>query len=235
MLNVVDTLWVLIGGIIVTILLGLIAGFSPTLYMTQIGLGTKPKGALPYMISIMVGVILSLVVLTVLFQFFHLNTLIDFIDTTINALLVSVIFNIFIGLLLIGGGLWYLRHRDPEVKPLNAHKKSGYVALISFGFLRTFISISGVTATFVASNIIAEVSPGFIARCILTLIFLAASVIPFVVIILYLKSNPEQLTHFAARVKGLLRRFNYRPVIGVGAILFGSSIVIYNILMAVFY
>lgn len=236
MVNFVDTIWLLIGGIIVTIVLGIIAGFSPTLYMTQIGIGgAKSKGALPYMIAIMIGVVLALVVLTILFQFFHLNTLIEFIDTTVNALLVSVVFNILIGLAMIGGGMWYLRHRDLEAKPLSSFKKSGYAALVSFGFLRTFISITGVTATFIASNVIAEASPGILLRIILTFIFLAASIVPFVAIVFLLKSNPTQMTALVDRVKSLLKKLNYRPVIGVGAILFGSSIVIYNVLMAVFY
>lgn len=235
MVNFVDTIWLLIGGSIITIVLGLIAGFSPTLYMTQMGIGAQVKRALPYMISIMIGVITALIVLTILFQFFHLNTLIEFIDETVDAILVSVIFNILIGTTLIIGGIWYLNHRDPETKSPKPLKKSSYAALIGFGFLRTFVSITGIVATFIASNVIAEASPGLLLRIILTLIFLAASIIPFVAIIIFLNTHPERVSTVTARVKNFLKRLNYRPVIGVGAILFGSSIVIYNILMAIFY
>lgn len=236
MVDIADTIWLLIGGIIVTIILGLLAGFSPTLYMTQIGIGAQIKRNLPYMISIMIGVIVALVILTILFQFFHLNTLIEFIDTTIQALLVSVLFNVMIGTALIIGGIWYVRYEGPDTpKPPQPHKKSGYAALISFGFFRTFVSISGVTATFIASNVIAEASPGIVLRIVLTLIFLAAAIVPFVGIIFLLKLNPDRLTSTTNSIKILLKKLNYRPVIGVGAILFGSGIVIYNILMAVFY
>lgn len=236
MLSVVDTLWILIGGIVITILLGLVAGFSPTLYITQIKNSARSKVTTSYVTSIMVGVLCALVVLTALFQLFHLNTLLDFIDTTLHALLISVIFNILIGIVLIGGGAWYLNHKDLEKKSLTRYKKSdSTTVLMRFGLLRTFISISGVTATFIASNIIAEVSPGVISRLILTLIFLTSAVLPFVGILLLMKSRPEMLVSSSLRVKEVLTKLNYRPVIGVGAILFGSSIVIYNVLIAVFY
>jgi len=236
MINVIDTLWLLAGGIILTVILGIIAGFSPTLYITQVGIGVKNK-KVPYMISIMIGVVGALIVLTVLFQFFQLNTLIQYIDETVRALLLSVVFNILIGAAMIVGGVWYIKHRnhDPEVKSPKKIKKAGYAALISFGFLRTFLSITGISSTFVASNVIAEASPGIITRIVSTIMFLAASILPFVAIIFLLKSNPEKLDTVVDFIKKMLNKFNYRPVIGVIAILFGSSIVIINVLVAVFY
>lgn len=235
MVNIADLIWILIGGIIVTVILGLIAGFSPTLYLTQIGIGTHTKKSVSYGISIMAGVVAALIVLTILFQFFHLTTLIAFIDTTLKALLVSVVFNVLVGTTLIIGGIHYLRVRKPELKPPKSFKKSGYAAVISFGFFRTFVSITGVTATFISSNIISEIGPGIVLRLFLTLFFLAGAILPFVGILFLLKSNPERLARGVSYLKEMAHKLNYRPVLGVGSILFGSSLIIFNVLIAIFY
>lgn len=216
------------------IVLGAIAGFSPTLYATQAGISTSSKRARSLMIALMVGVLLGIILLTVLFQFLQPDALHSIIDNAINALFVSVLFNIFIGILFIIGGLWYI-HRKPNRidvtdKPTS---KSSYMALVSLGFFRTFASVSGATAIFLASTLISNGRNDIFSRLILTIVFLVAAVAPFLLILITMKRYPKHINELLDRFKTFLRRFNYKLIIGTAAILIGSAIVIFNVLKAV--
>jgi len=236
MADVIGMFWLFIGGIIVTILLGIVAGFSPTLYITQVGIGLRTKKIIPYMIAIMVGVVGALIALTILFQFFNLNTLLEYLDRSVSVLLVSVIFNMLVGAALIIGGAYYLRHREPKTKQSSTKAtKSSYAALVGFGFLRKLISVTGVAVTFIASNVIAEASTKLSTQLLLTAIFLISATLPYIGIAQLVKTNPERLEKIVNYTKQLFNKLNYRSVIGVGAILFGAGIVIFNICMIIFY
>ncbi len=91
------------------------------------------------------------------------------------------------------------------------------------------------TATYIAGNIMANVSDNFIENIVYTLVFLAAAIVPFVGIVLYMRKSPKRLVALTDKLNDLLRRSNYRPVVGVGAVILGSSIVIFNVMMALFY
>lgn len=236
MLEFIDSIWLFISAVIAMVILGLIAGFSPTLYITQIGVASASKRARPYMIALMIGVLSGIILLSILFQFFQLDTLHTLIDSTINALLVSIIFNGLIGIIFIVAGFWYLNKKPNRI---DEHKKpaakSGYWALVSLGFFRTFASISGATATFLASGIIVDTQIGAINRLLLTVIFLAAAVAPFVLILFTMKRRPEKIQAVLEWLKAKLTRFNYKVIIGAAGILVGSAIVILNIFKALTY
>ncbi len=229
---------VFIASIIALVILGLIAGFSPTLYIAQVAVAQKSKKKLAYSIAIMAGVVAAILFLIVLFQTVHLDTLLGIIDTTVRAVLVSVIFNIIIGSALIYGGVHYLRHQEPakpNPKKLKSKQVGGIAGIFGLGFARTFISLSGITATFIAGNIIADVSVEIIERLIYTVIFLVASVVPFAAIIVLMKKSPTRLEAMIEKSRGWLRRFNYHLIVGVAAIIFGGCIIVFNIMMALFY
>lgn len=217
-------------------MLGIVAGFSPTLYITQVAITSKSKKYRSYTASLMGGILFAILILIILFQVFNLDTLVHFIDTTVRALTVSVIFNIAVGGAFIYGGIWYLRHQT-----VNKHESSklktttGAVSIFSLGFIRTFLSISGVTATFIAGNIIANVSVGIIERLIYTAIFFAAAVVPFIAIVMMMRRNPDRLTSTTNRITIWLRSMNYRLVVGVAAIILGGSVIFFNVMMALFY
>lgn len=234
MLEFIDSLWSLIGAIFAMVLLGIIAGFSPTLYVTQIGISTASKRAQSLMVALMVGVLLGIILLSILFQFFQLDTLHSFINSSISALFVSVIFNIVMGTAFIIAGFWYINKKPNRIsKEEKSLAKSGYWALISLGFFRTFASISGATATFLASGIISDVKVGIITHLLLTALFLAATVAPFLLILITMRRYPERVEHVLGWFKAQLVRFNYKLVIGAAGILVGSSIIIFNVLKAV--
>lgn len=239
MVPFVDSLFIFITSLVAVAILGLIAGFSPTLYIAQITVAAKKQRALPYTIGLMSGVLGAIIVLLLLFQVFQLDTLITFIDSTVSALVVSVSFNIIVGCALIVGGLWYIRSREDTAKEnrdkATARGSGGISALVGLGFVRTLTSISGLTATFIASGIIGSTNPVILERILTSGVFLAATIVPFAGIIILLRRNPKKLTTATARVRALLKRANYRLVAGVAAVLLGGSIIVFNLMMALFY
>ena len=234
--ELVNLLIIFISTIISVSVLGVVAGFSPTLYITQVAITSKSKKYRSYTASLMGGILFAILVLIIIFQTINLETLVGLIDTTVHALRVSVIFNIIAGGAFIYGGIWYLRHQEIQ-QPSSSKLKSatGAVGLFSLGFVRTFVSISGVTATFIAGNIIANVSIGIIERLIYTAIFFVAAVVPFVIIIRMMQKNPDRLTSLTNRLMIWLRSMNYRLIVGVSATLLGGSIIFFNVMMALFY
>jgi len=234
MLGFIDSLWLLISAIIAIVILGLAAGFSPTLYVTQIGMSTTAKRARNLMIALMIGVLLGIVALSTVFQFFQLDALRTFIDSAVSALFVSIIFNIIIGVTFILAGFWYINKKPNRLNEVNKPAaKSSYVALISLGFLRTFASISGATATFLASGIISDVRSGIVVHLILTAVFLAAAIAPFLLIVVTIKRYPKRIQRQLQWFKDQLLKYNYKIVIGAGGILIGGAIIIFNLLQAV--
>ena len=227
-------------GVLAVILLGLAAGFSPTLYIAQVATAAlKKKAQYKITISIASGVLAATIILLILFQIFSLSSLLTIIDSTVRALLVSAVFNIIVGLLFIFGGLRYLHTSDVK-KAYTADSKSikkyrGTGALFGFGFVKTFLSISGVTAIYIGGNIIASTSVALIERVVFTVVFLAASIAPFFGLLYFLQRKPEQLSSMVDRIKMKLSKLNYRTTVGYGSVILGGAIVIFNVMMALFY
>jgi len=239
MTEILNFIIIFITSLIALIVLGLIAGFSPTLYIAQVAVSSKnKKRAHSYSAAIMGGVVTAIVLLIALFQVIHLDTLIAIIGTTVHAVTVSVIFNLLVGIGLIYGGNRYLKKRksvEPSQMKLKSTKNGGIAGIFGLGFARTLVSVRGVTATFVAGNIIADVSGNILERLIYSVIFLAATVIPFVGIVLIMRKNPTLLATLTNDAKRWLNAFNYQLIVGVAVIIFGSSIIIFNLMMALFY
>lgn len=223
-----DAIWAVIGTLVVTVVLALIAGFSPTLYAVQLGVA-KTKRYQPYALALMVGVIASFVTLLFLFQFFQPQILISFINSTVDAFFVSKSFNIFIGTLLVIGGVWYLYHkRKPRLKK-STFEKAGLATIFGIGYIRSITSLSGIIATFMASNIINEVS-GILGMTILfSVLFLVVSVIPFAVLMVLTQRHPHKLEKFAESIKGLFKRVNLQLAGGLTAISIGVGIILINV------
>ena len=235
--DIISALFIFVSTLISVSILGLVAGFSPTLYVAQVAMASKSKHPITYTIALMAGVLLAVLLLIILFQTLHLDTLLSFIDTTVRAVTVSVIFNLLVGAAFIWGGIWYLRHQQiPKVtKKTHMKQTGGILSMFGLGFARTLVSVSGVTATYIAGNIIANVSIGIGEHIIYTLIFFAASIVPFFGIIIYMQKNPDRLLQVTEELRQLLHKTNYRLIVGVGAIILGSSIAIFNVMMALFY
>jgi len=235
MLGFIDQIWLLISAIIAITILGVIAGFSPTLYVTQIGVSTRSKRTLELMVAMMLGVLLGIIALSIVFQFLQLEILLKIIDSTFNAIIVSVFFNIIIGTIFIVAGFWYINKKPNRISDDRPPAKASYWALVSLGFVRTFASISGATATFFASGIITDSRVGIVSHLLLTAIFLAATVAPFGLLLVMINKQPKRVKNLLSWLKEKLIQYNYKLVIGAGSIFIGSGIVIFNLLKAVLY
>jgi len=228
---------VFVSTLISLVVLGLVAGFSPTLYIAQITVSTKSKQEKPYTLALMIGVVSAIFLLIILFQIIHLDTLLAFIDTTLRALVVSVIFNVVVGAALIYGGIYYLTHRaaPKPIEDKKKMKKSSVIGIASFGFIRTFLSVSGVTATYIAGNLIANLSVTLTERLVYTCVFLATTIIPLALIVILVKRNPTRLAGITETTRLLMDKLNYRVIVGYAVIIFGCSIIIFNLMMALLY
>lgn len=237
----VSIIVVFILGIIAVAIAGLVAGFSPTLYIAQATLSSKSKTIRQLTFALMAGVLAATIVLLILFQTFSLNSLLEIINSTVKALLVSVVFNIVVGLLFVFGGLRYLstsdtqKAYDSEAGVKQVKKYKGNTALFGLGFIKTFLSISGATAIFVGGNIIATASNTYLERIILTAVFLLASIAPFLAVFYFLQRKPDSLQTLINKTKTRLAKVNYRSTVGFAAVILGGAIVIFNVMMALFY
>lgn len=221
------------------ILLGIVAGSSPTLYLAEAVQSQKVKKSRGHLYALISGVLLALVILLIIFQLFNLTNLLNTLGSSLDALLISVAFNILIGLLFVFGGLRYVSSRNLkpayETDARQIRKVGNLSAFFGFGFAKTFLSISGATAVFIAGNMIAGTTSTFAERTILTAAFLAATLVPFLVVLNMAQKNPDQLVSIVNKAKSGLDQVNYRMTVGVIAIIFGGAIVIFNIMMALFY
>ena len=236
-MDVIYTLVVFISTLISVSVLGLVAGFSPTLYVAQVAITSKTKQPVAYAASLMSGVLAAVLVLILLFQVIQLDSLILIINSTVNAITLSVAFNMMVGAGFIVAGAVYLKHKEvlKAPKPSKAKQTGGIVSVFSLGFVRTFVSITGVTAIFFAGNIISNVSINLVERIVYTLVFFGAAIVPFIGIVIYMKKSPERILIATNKFRLWLQRINFRLIAGVGAIILGSSILVFNLMIVLFY
>lgn len=223
---------------IAVVILGIVASFSPMLYTTHIATLSTNKKHKMYSAALMGGVTLALIGLIITFQIIQVSTLEAIISSTSKAIIVGVTSNVLIGLAFIAGGTWYLT--NPQRKPkassiqLESHGTTSPLVFISLGFVRTFMTVSGVGATYLAATAIADQGPHLLIQSLLTVIFLLSALIPFAVIALIVRHHRSSMTRLLNSTKLLLKKLNYQKVIAIAAITFGTAIVIINGLSALF-
>lgn len=231
MATVVHSVWVFIETILALGFLALAAGFSPTLYAAQVGSSSKSVRPVRQARALVTGVAAAIAVMLLLFQFFHLETLLHIAGSTVSAFAMSTAVNLLVGAACIYGGLRYGRSRRSE-KPLPTTTRSTY-ALFSFGFVRTLLSLSGLTATFIGANLIAETDGGLIVHVVLTAFFLAIAVMPFVGIMFLMVRQPERIRTLLDLVRQFTGRLPYRIIISTAAVIFGCGVILFQMLRAV--
>lgn len=231
-----STIIVFILTLVGIILLGFVAGLSPSLHIAQTDDPLK-KEKFPYLTAFATGVLFALLALVVLFQTIQLDTLLQSITSPVQAVILSVVLNILIGVGLIIGGFWYINHRsaskpDIVIPGLNS---TSFIGTAAFGFMRTFVSISGVIAAYLAGNAIASASVAVSEQVVYTAIFMTAAIYPLATLGILIKRRSARLEVLIERLQLTLLRVNYRLTIGAGAVIFGGSIVIFHIMMSLFY
>ena len=231
-----NSIWLLISLLFVLGILGLIAGFSPTLYAAQVGSGAHRNTGRRAMFGLMAGVLSAAIFLSILFQFFQLSTLVFFVSSTLHAVLVNAGFNLLVGGALIASGVWYLRHIHIRVKQLPSPRKGSGTTwtLAGFGFIRTCTSVSTITAVFAANSIIAEAGGDLLTKGLLLALFLAASLGPFLIIYSIVERHPEKITPIFARAEQFVKRIHYQRIASYLAITLGLVLIISSILRIIF-
>lgn len=221
-------------GIVVAILGVITEKLCLILYTTRLVPLSKSSRAKANTIALMTGIVLALISLIVTFQLVQVNTLEAIISSTSKAIVVGVTTNVVIGVLFISGGTWYLVRRRSTLRPSPIKIKKGRnrshpAFLVGLGFIRTFMTISGVGATYLAATAIADRGPHLLVQSILTVVFLLSALIPFGAIADFIMHrNRQYFTKIVHAARTLLWRLKYQKIIAIGVIVFGGAIVIIN-------
>lgn len=229
--TIVSSIIVAIETVLAIALLALIAGFSPTLYLAQVGRSSRSARTRHDAQLLITGVAGALVFMLILFQFLHLDALLHLLGSTVSALAVNTLTNLTVGSLCIYGGVRYLnKPRDPSILPSVGSSST----LIGFAFIRTMFSMSGITATFVGANLIAETSPGIAIRIVLTGIFLVVAIAPFIGIMLMIGRQPTTLRHIHDALRRIGDKLRYRTVVGGITIAVGVVVIALQVIRLLF-
>lgn len=226
-----ETLWILIGTIIGLIALGVTASFSPTLYALTAAVSQSKKPA-ELLRSKLYGIVMGILFLAALFQFFHPDALINVFNSTVTALVISTWFHIIIGGIFIATGL--MRLQAPVVREVTKTPRtptlSGRWATASIGFLKTSFKLSAVASVFVATRIIVEASPVAIGRLFLFAVFIAATLAPFVGLYFVFKRSPRLIVKARAQFTRIRRRLGSSRILAYVSVIAGTALIIFSVL-----
>jgi cytochrome c biogenesis protein CcdA len=178
-------------------------------------------------IAVILGVLAALVVLLVLFQFLHLETLITFVGSATNAIILNTTANLLVGAACIYGGLYY-RRTPARTKDRHTTRRHAWGA-IGLGLTKTLLSLSGITATFMAGNIISNVSHGFLGHLVLSTLFLVTAIIPFLMLGHLVRRYPKRIQLLIDTADKIVSTQTYRNSISALMICIGCGIVLFGV------
>ncbi len=226
-----ETLWILIGTIFTLLTLGIVASFSPTLYALTAAV-SQSKQSSQLLRSKLYGIVIGILFLSTLFQFFHPDALVNVFNSTVAALVISTWFHIILGAIFIAHGIMKLQ--SPAIRPTPAPseqspKAQGRWATASIGFFKTSLKLSAVASVFVANRIIVEASPLVVGRLILFAAFITAALIPFVGLYFLFKRYPRTIVRARARFARIRRALGSSRVIAYTSVFVGTAIIIFSV------
>lgn len=223
--------WTLVATSIGVVGLGLVAGFSPILYGTQAGLSIHPRNTTRMMIIIIAGVLTGTLLLGFFFSFFQITTLTAILNSTIQAIIVNTAFQIIVGAVLFIIGIRFLRRpkATTQKKQPTQQKPATEWTLFSFAVAKTILSASGAAAVFIATGIIIDSSLPFLTQIISAVVFLAATILPFVFILWVWVKSPHRFQTVADSVKAKANKIHYRKIFGWAFLGIGISLIALNV------
>lgn len=229
-MNVVfEALLIILGSSIGLIGLGLVTGFSPVLYLAQVAGAAKSHAPEHAMRGLLLGVLFSTIAMGLLFQFFQPSTLAYFFNTTVTPVILSSSFHVLLGLIFIAIGLRALLAK-PRIKPISDESPAtGAGVLFGAGFAKTLISPSSVLSIFFATQITIHSAGGLVTQIILALIFLVATLAPFIALYILWQKSPEALEIKTNEIVQRLEFIHYRLLIGL--ITTASGIIIISLVL----
>lgn len=228
-----ETFWIIASATFALIALGFMASFSPLLY-AMVGGISQSKSPKRLLIGKLAGIFASILLLSILFQFFHPDTLISLLNSTIAALLISTWFHVLLGSVFIAVAIVQLQQRpSKDTVTHKSTKEKNPWTTASISFLKTTFKVSATAAIFIANRVIIEASPLIAARIVLFVIFLAAALLPFVLLYAVFRRYPTVINN-VQKVFGSFRRTLQRwQLVPYASLVVGVLIVVLAIVDAV--
>lgn len=214
--------------------LGLVMGFSPTLYGYALhALVRRRPQAVYWMLA---GLTAASTMLVLIFQVFDPTNITRVLTHGIDGWLLRRGVDITAGVLLAASGtaLLLLNHED-RVRPQHRRSRHGVApgaasapAAVLVGFGNTVIGSSGIATMYVVGRMASDVSPHLALRAVAYCAFLVSLVGPYLLAALAWERYPQAADKVMVGYDWLVRR-NPRRVVGValiaaGAVFFGLGL-----------
>lgn len=213
--------------------LGLVMGFSPTLYGYTLHQLTRSRPA--SVRSMVIGLVAASTLLVVVFQFFDPTNLTKLLRHRIDALLLARGVDIAAGICLVAAGtvMLILRRDDRAGSPRDparlrvprnaAAMRYPRVRAALVGFGNTLIGFSGVATMYLVGRVASQVSDRLLLRALAYCVFLVTLVAPYLLVTWAWDRYPG----FARRVRGgyawVVDR-DFKGPIAVGLLIVGAAL-----------
>ncbi len=212
-----------VGYALALIALGLAVGFSPTLYITQVGILTRGQHPLRQSALLIAGVASAVVLLALFSDIVQPAVLFSYTHDVLLTVTAERWFDYVFGAVFILTGLYYV-HIPP--KPQHPKKPAGSAttSLYVFGLIKTMFSASGFAALLLGTRLIKELTDHLTMQLLLFSTLLSAAALPFAGLLLLHMHRP----HTFSRLNRLLERaatYNYRTFAGMVLCAIGASLI----------
>ena len=212
--------------------LGLVMGFSPTLYGVTLHVLTRtpsPPNPIRSVGWMTAGLATASTLLLLLFRVVDPETLIAVWRGRFEALLVARAVDLAAGVLLIAAGVvvWLLRTRPRRPRRAHVHD-AGAREMFLIGFANTVIGVSGIATMYVAGRLLTAASPDWFVRVLVYLVFLVGVVGPYLGVAYGWERLPG-LARALTRVVDRLERTDLRPALAVALVGVGVVFVVLGI------
>lgn len=206
--------------------LGLVMGFSPTLYGLLVHLLTRSAQARRSILYMACGLAVGATALVLLFRVVDPETLTTALRGRVDELLVRRGVDLGAGALFVIGGAtvgWQARRPGRAASPVPAPTRESHPRrMFLAGLSNALIGVSGIATMYVTGRVITGISHDVIVRLGAYGIFLVALVGPYLAIVWAWQAFPafaRQIT----RSYGWIARQDLRPVLAAGLLVAGLA------------
>lgn len=200
--------------------LGLVMGFSPTLYGLTLHFLTRSEKASRDVYWLAAGIAAGASVLFIAFRAFDPETLTDALRGDVEELLVRRGVDLTAGVLfLVLASIIFVRSRKPSKPSPPAHRLRADEPrrIVLLGFANTVIGVSGIATMYVTGRVVTGASDSLLFRLALYGLFLTALIGPYVLAACAWQRFPRVSAKITAGYDWLLRR-DLRPLFAIGAL-----------------